>query len=103
MTTIAIMIIIGTPTPRPIPNPIAKALFSGVSPDGACALHDSYTVTGPMLVKFVPLVPEPQSASSYYYWVKVKVYEVAPETVSPLDNVLPVLEVRVTLVISWLV
>ena len=101
MTTIAIMIIIGTPTPRPIPNPIANALFLGVSPAGA--LHDSYTMTGPMLVKFVPLVPEPQNASSYYYWVKVKVYEVAPETVSPLDNVLPVLEVRVTLVISWLV
>ena len=101
MITIAIMIIIGTPTPSPIPNPIANDLFLGVSPDDS--LHDSYTVTGPMLVKFVPLVPEPQSASSYYYWVKVKVYEVAPETVSPLDNVLPVLEVRVTLVISWLV
>lgn len=103
MTRTAIIIIIGTPTPSPIPNPIASALLSRVSPYVYVALHYSNTMTGPMLVKFEPLVPVPQSASSYYYWVKVKVYEVAPETVSPLDNVLPLLEVSVTLVITWLV
>jgi len=87
MTTTAMMNIIGTPTPIPIPNPIASALLLRLSPYDYDALHYSNTMTGPMLVKFEPLVPVPQSASSYYYWVKVKVYEVAPETVSPLDNV----------------
>jgi hypothetical protein len=65
--TTAMMTMRGTPTPMPIPNPIANVLFLflGTSLDGA--LHDSYTVTEPMLVKFEPLVPDPQSASSYWF------------------------------------
>jgi hypothetical protein len=103
-TTTIIMIITGNPTPKPIPSPIANPLFLfEVGAVGDCDRHDSYTVTGPMLVKFEPRVPVPQKASNYYSWVKVSVSDVAPETVSPLDKVLPVLDLRTTLVITCVV
>ena len=101
-TTTIIMIITGNPTPRPIPSPIANPLFL-LEVDAVGGRHDSYTVTGPMLVKFEPLVPVPQKASNYYSWVKVNVSDAAPETVSPLDKVLPVLDFRTTLVITCVV
>jgi hypothetical protein len=101
-TTTIIMIITGNPTPKPIPSPIANPLFL-LEDDAVGGRHDSYTVTGPMLVKFEPLVPVPQKASNYYSWVKVNVSDVAPETVSPLDKVLPVLDFRTTLVITCVV
>jgi hypothetical protein len=103
-TTTIIMIITGNPTPRPIPSPIANPLFLFLlEVDAVGGRHDSYTVTGPMLVKFEPLVPVPQKASNYYSWVNVNVSDVAPETVSPLDKVLPVLDFRTTLVITCVV
>lgn len=69
-----------TPPPMPAIRPIARALFFNKATIGSRYLHFSFTVIKPILLKF-ELESVPNSASGYSAFVKLKVFDFAPETV----------------------